>query len=130
MKTYKQQLIVGAVLFILVFLMMKISSAQDRATLKQDTIYYQGEKFYVGKTVRIGYGSNNNKSFAFIAQGVGAIGFNPMLASYSKYDAIIDKVYVMRKKAYFRAKMDGAGAANNIVVDVEGAIDNKELFPE
>lgn len=66
--------------------------------------------------------------FAFIAQGVGAIGFNPMLATYSKYDAIIDKVYIMRKKAYFRAKMDGAGSAKNIVVDIEGAIDNKELL--
>jgi hypothetical protein len=100
--------------------------AQDRAVVKGDTIYYAGIKFYKGKVITLGYGSKADKGFAFIWQGSGfAVGPNAP-ASYSKTEAEVNKFQKGAGKNYIKAKVVGMGSA--ITIDLEGAVDNKEVL--
>jgi hypothetical protein len=96
--------------------------AQDKAILKGDTAYYKGEKYFEGKIINIGYGSASDKTFAFIR-------FGPVNAPtiFSKTQGIVKGFKnVVASKPYLKVKID----KSNVVVDLEGAIDNKELLPD
>ena len=93
-----------------------------------DTLKYNGKNYAAGDTVMMMYGSKADKSFAFIVHGGGMMGMEPMGASFSKQQVILDKVFKKANKYFLRGKL----TENNIVgfkifIDLEGAVDNKEI---
>jgi len=114
---------------LLIFFVLTVfvnSYAQDRATLVNDTARYLNKTYAVGDTITIAYGSNSNKDFAFVSIGTSLTGITYMQAGWSKSDIIINKVYKANRKIYLRGKLKGTGP-NNVFIDLEGAVDNKEL---
>lgn len=103
------------------------SFSQKRATVSNDTLYYGEQKVFVGDTLQIGYGSGSNKVFEFIEVGVGLGSTVKAPSSYSKFSVRVVKIYKQFGKYYFKTK-DYRG--NNLIIDVEGAIDNRELIVE
>lgn len=109
----------------LLFLLIAINSnGQDKPVFENDTLSYKDQKFYVGQEVKLSYGSTSNKDFAFVYSGSGMSGVTPAPANFAKSTGKIDKVYKQQGKYFFRAKVEGSG---KIFVDIEGAVDNKEL---
>lgn len=101
----------------------------QKATISGDTAYYMSKAYYVGDTVQLGYGSGNNKIFAFVEIGSGMGGFKPLASKFSKGTVLIEKVNksggkITIKGKYLDADLTGL---NKILIDLEGAIDNKEL---
>jgi hypothetical protein len=108
------------------------SYAQSRAVFKSDTARYAGRVFYSGGSVDLWYGSSNDKSFAFVFMGSGWTGLYPLRATYGKHRVLLDKVYEMQGKVYARGVLVDAPevramGGNKIFIDIEGAVDNKEL---
>ena len=104
--------------------------SQKRATLKNDTLFYNDHKFHVGDTLRFGYGSNPDKSFSFVIIGLGLGDQANAASGWSKTEVIIDKIYKEGSKFYLKVKGEARRDRKNFYVDVEGAIDNKELLLE
>lgn len=102
--------------------------AQDRAVIKNDTVYYQGSKLFVNQPLRLAYGSNSTKDFAFVYIGT-ALTLTPADARWAKQDILIEKITAKANKIMVRAKIIGNGPmlGNKIYFDVEAAIDNKEI---
>lgn len=93
-----------------------------------DTLKYNGKSYAAGDTVMMMYGSKADKSFAFIVHGGGMMGMDPMGASFSKQKVILDKVFKKANKYYLRGKLTENNTVGfKIFIDLEGAIDNKEL---
>jgi hypothetical protein len=106
--------------------------AQARPEFKYDTARYAGQAFYVGATVDLWYGSANDKTFAFVFMGSGMQGWEPLQATFSKHRVMVDKVYKMQGKVFARGILVDAPdiralGGNKVLLDIEGAIDNKEL---
>lgn len=112
-------------------LILSIAHAQ-RASINNDTITYLQKSYHVGDTLQLGYGSGNNKIFSFIQMGSALSGTNPLTSNWAKSDVVIDKVYKSRGKCYTRGKIINSGTlnligGNKVFIDIEGAVDNKEL---
>jgi hypothetical protein len=107
------------------------SSTAQKASFENDTARYEGRTFVAGDTITLGYGSKSNKDFAFIGIGSAMGGLTDLKSSWSKSEAVIDKIYVQRNKVYLRAKLTdktvNALGGNKLFIDLEGSIDNKEL---
>ena len=108
-----------------------IASAQSAKFNSDSTVTYLKSNFKIGQEVQLFYGSGADKDFKFIE----LVNFNnfmhqpKMLASYSKQKFIIDYVYLKDGKCTIRGKAPFTDSEDNfIVVDVEGAIDNKEII--
>jgi hypothetical protein len=115
------------ILFISVMLLSKFGFSQS-ATIVNDTAIYNGKHYAVGDTLTTFYGSGANKNFAFISYGNGMSGIDPAASSFSKKTFIIDKVYVFQKKVFVRGKLlDGVNFGFKLFIDLEGAVDMKEL---
>src|SRR5687767_2606671 len=105
-----------------------LSSAQ-RPTMTKDTLYYGINKYYEGKQVQLLYGSGDNKNFAFVYYGTGLSGVNQLGSGFSKNTLSVDKIYKAGGKFYIRGKLSEQGVqlGNKVFIDIEGAIDNKEI---
>lgn len=103
--------------------------AQETPKLENDTLYYANQKYYVGEEIKLSYGSSSTKAFAFVQIGTALSGLTPLEASRAKSAIKIDKIYKQAGKYYIRGKLIDAGAmmGNKIFIDVEGAVDNKEI---
>ncbi len=113
----------------IICLMITFSAiSQEPAKIENDTLYYAGQKYWEGKEIRMGYGSAQNKDFAFINFSSG-LSASPAGAGWSKSVIKIDKLYKQQGKCYIRGKIKGL-AMNKAIVDIEGAIDNKELLTD
>jgi len=105
------------------------SFAQSLVTIDNDTLFYKDKKVAVGDTVTFGYGSAANKDFVFILFGNGLAGTTPLPAIFNKLTAVVDKVYKAPiGKFIFRAKPMKRMGGMKIFVDLEAAVDNKELI--
>lgn len=97
----------------------------------KDTIKYQGRTYAVGDTITLGYGSKSNKDFAFITIGGLLTGVEDLGRHWAKNEAVIEKVYKNNKQTYMKAKLVdktiNAIGGNKLYVDLEGAVDNKEI---
>jgi hypothetical protein len=120
-------------LFLLLFLTLSSFSVFSQ-TLKfeKDTISYGSYKVFVGKEVQLFYGSSPKKEFIFVSIGSALAGVTPLESVWSKRMVKIDKVYKTMGKVYARGIiLDAPGlralGGNKVFIDVEGAIDNKEL---
>ena len=78
------------------------------------------------------YGSSPKKEFIFVSIGSVLSGVTPLQSTWSKRVVKIDKVYKQSGKLYARGiLLDAPGlrlvGGNKIFIEVEGAIDNKEV---
>ena len=99
---------------------------------EQDTIFYGAYKVFAGKDVQLFYGSSPKKEFIFFSIGSVLSGVTPLQSTWSKRVVKIDKVYKQSGKLYARGiLLDAPGlrlvGGNKIFIEVEGAIDNKEV---
>ena len=108
-----------------------ISFGQAPATFKNDTAIYAGHSFTLNDTIHVGYGSKADKGFGFIRMGSTMQGYSDLDKGFARYDAIIDKIQKVGNIIYIRAKAISAAlnmlGGNKILIDLERAIDNKEL---
>lgn len=109
------------------------------ATINNDlSATYKGVNYQSGQELTIGYGSGENKNFAFISVFRAEKGSNSMpsttnlKAEDSKKKFIIDDIYKTDAgKVFIKAVPEWLkedGYAVDLRVDLEGAIDNKELI--
>jgi hypothetical protein len=61
-------------LIIMIILFTTTSIFAQKPKFENDTITYSKSKIFVGDTLHLGYGSSNNKDFAFIYIGSGFVG--------------------------------------------------------
>ena len=100
----------------------------QHASIENDTLTYNLHKYCVGDTVHLAYGSSGNKGFEFVQTGSVVLGLRSLDKRFSKADVVVDKVFKQRGKYYLRGKQIGGPALGfNIFIDVEGAVDNKEM---
>jgi hypothetical protein len=100
----------------------------QRPTIDKEVITYKEKTYKVGDTLHLGYGSANDKTFAFIHMGSGLGGFSPLGANWAKSDIVIDKVYKMQNKFMVRGKiLEASTFGAKVIINIEGAIDNGEL---
>jgi hypothetical protein len=106
-------------------------SKAQRATLENDVASYEGKTYAKKDTITLGYGSKSDKDFAFIQIGSAMGGLTDLLKGWAKHEAVIDKVYKTGKTIYLRAKLIDKGVnalgGNKLFIDLEGAVDNKEI---
>jgi hypothetical protein len=101
----------------------------QHAEIKNDTAYYQDRKFFPGQTITLLYGSGINNQFSFVNWTAGAmVGPGPLTSQFSKFEVILDKVYISKSKVHVRGKLVRQGYnPGKITIDIEGAIDKKEI---
>ncbi|MBC7588865.1 MAG: hypothetical protein H7178_10970 [Chitinophagaceae bacterium] len=118
-------------ILILIMAVMAISANAQHAKVDNDTAKYENRTYALSDTITLGYGSKPDKSFGFISIGSAFTGVTDLDKGWSKFEAVIDKVYTKGKKVYLRAKLVdktvNALGGNKLFIDLEGAIDNKEL---
>lgn len=107
------------------------ANAQRAKFLPGDTVEYLGNKYYAGKEVTLGYGSAADKSFVFIYLGSGLGGYTKVQAGWAKEVIVISKVQQARGKCSavgtFKENKQVHAMGSKLLIDIEGAIDNKEL---
>ena len=104
----------------------------QRAKIENDTAYYGAIKYYEGLEVQLLYGSDNKKDFVFVKMGSSMTGFRPVESKWAKYVVKIDKIMKQQGKVIARGVVQDAGSlnaigGNKVFIDIEGAIDNKEI---
>lgn len=105
--------------------------SQSRAELKSDTAYYQGQKIFNGKKLNLSYGSGQNKDFVFVQFLTIGGGFNHVAAKWSKYELVVTDLLNQKGKILIKGKFTEKGLGlmgQKLIIDVEGAIDNKEIL--
>ena len=116
---------------LLILLFITSTAYGQKATLSKDAATYQDISYKVGDTVHLGYGSNSNKNFAFIQIGSVMTGVADLDKAWAKADAVINKIYKTQGTIFLRAKLIdktvNAMGGNRLFINLEGAIDNKEL---
>ncbi len=118
---------------VLIFALTAISfnAFSQKATIDNDTAYYEGKSYAVNDTITLGYGSSGNKNFAYITMGSAMAGFKGLDKGYAKAEAVIDKVYKQNRNVYIRARLLDKeldlGGLNKLFINLEAVIDNKEL---
>lgn len=126
----KKERLVISLLLLIILLPFAVCNAQSK--IVNDTLVYEGQKYAVGDSVQLWYGSSTNKSFAFVFIGSGMSGVTLAPAGWNKSFVLIDKVYKANGKNYIRCKALDAKfmMGNKIFIDLEGAVDNKEVKVE
>jgi len=103
----------------------------QKATIKNDTAKYNGRNFTLNDTIMLGYGSKSDKSFAFIQIG-SALQVRDLNAGWAKNNAVIEKVSIQGNSVILRAKLTDKTVnligGNKLFINLEAAIDNKELY--
>ena len=120
-------------LFSIGLLLIAFSIKAQKATIQNDTARYNGRTFVVNDTITLGYGSKENKDFAFIQIGSGLSGVRYLQAQWAKNYAVIDKIYKgMGQSIIIRAKLVDKTVnllgGNKLFINMEAAIDNKEIY--
>lgn len=114
--------------YLVITLLFLWTNSDAQSKIVEDTLFYSDRKFVVGDTLQLWYGSAANKDFAFVYIGSGLSGVNLAPAAWSKSMVKIDKVYKTQGKYYARGKvLDAALLGSKLFIDIEGAVDNKEL---
>ncbi len=105
--------------------------AQTHPKFENDTIFYSKSKIFVGDTVYLGYGSSENKEFAYVLFGPSSlmVTLKPLESKYHNQPVVINKVYKKQGKYIARGEMYELNTRGfiKLFIDVEGAIENEEL---
>jgi len=112
-----------------IFSGISIASAQD-AVYKNDTLVYKNIKIYPTQKIQLLYGVKPDKNFVFISNNKRMD--DPLPAIVSKQKGGILKIIKQHSKYYAVGYLSDAPAylAKEIVIDLEGAIDNNEIKVE
>lgn len=115
-------------LMVLVTMTFHLVHAQT-GKLVNDTVYYGHTAIYINKKVQLLYGSNTNKNFIFIYNGNNWTGVFPLDANSAKSMVTITKIYMTRGKYFAMGVLDDPAAhqSKRVTINIEAAIDNKEL---
>lgn len=120
--------------FLLSLLMISLSSIgqNERPVLQNDTIYYGNFKFYYGGLVHLMKGSKENADFAHVFIGSDKTSKSPLSGSWKNMSVLVEDVYKKSGKYFVKGdlykgrEMIGL-AGNKVIVDVEHALDEKEI---
>ncbi len=122
----------------IICLLFSITTKAQKATVT-DGASYLGKKYNLGDIIHLGYGSNNNKDFAFVNYGKSVGGINiPGLyhhadVNWSKADVEIEKIEKKSGIVWLRCKPIDKGSSvgsilgSKIFINLEGAVDNNEI---
>ena len=120
-------------------LFFSLSAVAQKASFNENSVSYLGKTYKVGDVIHLGYGSVNNKDFAFVNYGKSIGGVNlPGLyhhadADWSKADVEIIKLYTNKGVIWAKCSPVNRGSAigsalgNKIYINIEAAADNKEI---
>lgn len=100
--------------------------SQDAAKLENDTLYYSGYKFYKGMDLKTGYGSGLNNCFTFVKKITPSFDFKNCPAEMAKTAGTISRVYI--DKGIAKVSLTIPSEKFPLSIDLEGAVDKKELF--
>ena len=118
-------------LLLFLLLLPLAAFSQNWASQRRDTISYGGRTFAAGDTVQLGYGSNTDKEFVFVGTGKSELwGIDPLEATYAKRKIVVNKVEVKKGKSYAFGQLVNKTFSTRFIIriDIEGALDNKEIF--
>jgi len=117
--------------YFLIALILIPAFSFGQSKVENDTLYYLSYKFAKGDTIQLSYGSNPKKDFAFVFMGSGMSGVTPLETKWAKSFVVADKVYSVQGKSWIRGKVTNSSVnligSNKVFIDIEGAIDFKEL---
>lgn len=127
-------------IILFITLLFSVGVFAQKASFNENTVSYLGITYKIGSVVHLGYGSGSNKDFAFINYGTSVGGINvPGLykkakVNWSKSEVEIDKIEKKSGGVWLRCKpMDknktiGSMLGGKIYINLEGAVDNKEII--
>jgi hypothetical protein len=112
-------------------------------TIANDTINYNGIKYYPGRLVQMFFGSGKNGEFSYafvggrsrIIKDPKKTDLYPLSAHFAKSKIKIDKVYFLNGICYARGALldrpTGEGFDDHyIYIDVKGAVDSREVWED
>ncbi len=112
-------------------------------TIANDTINYNGAKYYPGRLIQMFFGSGKNGEFAYafvggrsrIIKDPKKTDLYPLSAHFAKSKIKIDKVYYLNGICYARGALldrsTGEGFDDHyIYIDVKGVIDHREVWED
>jgi hypothetical protein len=127
------------IIIFFIAILFGVSANAQKATLTDDIVTYLSKQYKAGDIIHLGYGSGNNKQFSFVNYGKSISGISiPGLyhhadANWSKADVQVEKVYKTSGTIWLKCKPIDKGSAagsiigNKIFINIEGAVDNKEI---
>lgn len=123
-------------ILVIYLLLLSGEAAAQKATYSNNAATYLGKTYNVGDIILLGYGSGNNKDFAFVNFGK-AIGnvnvpgmFKKADVNWSKAEVEIAKVYTTNGVIWARCNplnRDANLLNKQIFINIEGAVDNNEI---
>lgn len=104
-----------------------LSAHAQQVVKENDKLVYNGHEFRVGQIVQLGYGSRQDKGFAYVFGNSYGKPMERMTmpSMYNNYRCTITKLVSFRGKYFVQARP--IGRTFKVQIDVVGAIDNKEL---
>ena len=102
---------------------------ENKAILKNDTVYYKHAKFWGGQVIKLAYGSNPDKSFAFVRYGSSMTSYVNAHPQLAKSEVLINDVYELKGHCFVKGKIINSFGqfGMKILIDVEGVIDFAEI---
>ena len=104
----------------------------ERPVLQNDTIYYANNKFYYGKIVRLKKGSKENADFAHVFIGSSKTSKSPLPQIWKNMSVLVEDVYKKSGKYFVKGDLYKGNemvglAGNKVTIDIEHALDDKEI---
>lgn len=101
------------------------SGHAQQAVVENGRLVYNGHEFRPGQMIRLGYGSRQDKNFAFVFFSGHNQPASPLHSLYCNYECKVIKWRRYKGKYFMKARP--VGRRHRIQIDVVGAIDNQEL---
>lgn len=120
----------------LLLLLFSYNTTAQKATINETVVNYMGNTYKVGDIIQLGYGSNNNKDFAFVNFGksIGNVNLPGLYkkadVNWSKAEVEIVKLYTANGVIWARCNplnRDVNYLNKQIFINIEGAVDNNEI---
>jgi len=126
-NTTRTQLQIAALFMVIAAIIGTVNQcqAQEKATMKRDTIYYLDAKIYPNKKMTLLYGSGSDKSFNFVYFASALMGGAKCPSPLSKKEFIVEKLVDSKGKLWVKGTL--LNPEYKIMFDVEGAYDFKEV---
>lgn len=123
---------------ILVFnlLLLSFIATAQKASFSNNTATYLGKTYRVGDIIQLGYGSGNNKDFAFVSFGkaIGNVNLPGLIkkadVNWSKAEVEIVRIYITNGVIWAKCNplnRDANLLNKQIFINIEGAVDNNEI---
>ncbi len=117
---------------IISLLFCSFCSFAQRPVLENGIIQYSQSKFFNGSNITLTRGTKEDSAFAFVYIGSASTAKSSLPANWKNLTVHVEDVYKKGGKYYAKGdlyngkRMIGL-AGNKVIVDIERAIDNKEI---